>query len=210
MLVSRGYAQTEPTATPPSPAARLAVNPLTGLVTTSAANYRPLTGRERWKLYFKQSYFSAGAYIGPAATALIDQASGEPPEWGGGFEGYGRRLASRLGTGVIQGTVQAPFAAMMKYDVRYIASDKPGFKRRLGHAVIYSFLTYNKEGRPRVNFPNLGAYYAASAISTSWQPGDHDVASDTLRDGSVGIGLSVAVNIIQEFWPDVMRKLQRN
>ena len=29
---------------------RLAVNPVTGVVTTAAANYRPLTGRERWKL----------------------------------------------------------------------------------------------------------------------------------------------------------------
>jgi hypothetical protein len=216
MLCSRGYGQTPaPEAAPPHSSARqeekprLTVNPLTGLVTASSKDYHPLTAQERWKLYFKQNYWSAGAYIGPVASALIyDQARGQPPEWGGGFEGYGRRLASRLGTGAIQGSIQAPVAALMKYDVRYIGSGESGFKKRLGHAVAYSFLTYNQKGRPRVNFPNIGAYYAASAISTSWQPGNQKVASYALRDGSVTLAFGVVVNVVQEFWPDVMHRLR--
>lgn len=215
MLCSQGYGQTSAPAAPPPTSApqeekpRLAVNPVTGLVTASSKHYRPLTGPERWKLYFKQNYWSAGAYIGPVASALIyDQARGQPPEWGGGFAGYGRRLASRLGTGAIQGTIQAPVAALMNYDVRYIESGDQGFKKRLGHAIAYSFLTYNKNGRPRVNFPNLGAYYAASAISTSWQPGNQNVASYALKDGTATMALSVVVNVIQEFWPDVMHRLR--
>ena len=82
------------------------VNPLTGLVTVSSVNYRPLSLNERWVLYWKQNYFSAGAYAGPVLTAvLLDQASGTPAQWGGGVEGYGRRLASRLGEADLQGTV---------------------------------------------------------------------------------------------------------
>ncbi len=168
-----------------------------------------MTGKERWKLYFKQNYFSFGAYVGPFASALLyDQARGEPPEWGGGFEGYGRRVASRVGISIIQGSIQAPVAALMKYDVRYISSDQKVFGKRLKHAVAYSFLTYNNGGRPRVNVPNLGAYFAASAISTAWQPGNQNVASYAAKDASVAIGFGVAINVVQEFWPDVMRKLR--
>ena len=44
---------------------RLKVNPETGLAGASEANYSPLTGSERWKLYFKMNYWSVGAYFGP-------------------------------------------------------------------------------------------------------------------------------------------------
>src|SRR5438046_1501665 len=55
--------------------ARLAVNPVTGVATSSGAGYEPLTGKERWKLYWKQNYLSMGAYFGPLFTALVlDQA----------------------------------------------------------------------------------------------------------------------------------------
>jgi hypothetical protein len=81
------------------------VNPLTGLVSVSSANYRPLSLNERWVLYWKQNYLSAGAYAGPVLTAvLLDQASGTPAQWGGGVEGFGRRLASRLGGAILQGS----------------------------------------------------------------------------------------------------------
>lgn len=169
---------------------RLAVNPVTGVVTTAAANYRPLTGRERWKLYWKQNYFSIGAYFGPVFTALVlDQATGSPPQWGGGLDGYGRRLASRTGSAIIQGTVQAPLAAILHEDVRY--------------------LTFNDQGHPTPNTANLGAYYASTAVTTLWLPGKYNVARYTLANSTEQIALTVPVNVLQEFWPEVTHKVLR-
>src|SRR5437899_150074 len=63
----------------PSPIDPLAVNPLTGLASASAINYHPLTGKERWQLYWTQNYWSVGAYVGPVLSALVfDQATGSP------------------------------------------------------------------------------------------------------------------------------------
>ena len=189
---------------------RLAVNPVTGVVTTAAANYRPLTGRERWKLYWKQNYFSIGAYFGPVFTALVlDQATGSPPQWGGGLEGYGRRLASRTGSAIIQGTVQAPLAAILHEDVRYVASNDRRAKRRALHAVAYSFLTFNDQGHPTPNIANLGAYYASTAVTTLWLPGKYNVARYTLANSTEQIALTVPVNLLQEFWPEVTHKVLR-
>jgi hypothetical protein len=186
------------------------VNPVTGLVSASAANYQPLTGSQRVKLYFKQNYWSVGAYFGPFAAALIlDQSTGSPAQWGGGFSGYGKRVASRFGTGIVQGTVQAPVAAVLHEDVRYIVSKQQGLKRRAWHAVVYSFLTYNTHGQPTVNIANISSYYAASAVSTLWLPGYYNVGRYALIDGSESLGLSIPVNILQEFWPEIRHYVLR-
>lgn len=182
------------------------MNPLTGQASASGSDYKPLTGEERWKLYFKQNYWSVGAYMGPLAAALVlDQATGDPKEWGGGFPGYGRRLASRVGGAIIQGTFQAPVAALLKDDTRYIISNQHGFKRRARHALAYGFLTYNNQGHPTLNIANLGGYYAASAATTLWLPGRRNASLYTLSDGSQQVGLNALVNLIQEYWPEIHR-----
>jgi hypothetical protein len=46
----------------------------------------------------KQNYASWGAYVGSFWSALVfDQSTGNPKEYGGGFPGYGRRVALRFG-----------------------------------------------------------------------------------------------------------------
>jgi hypothetical protein len=188
--------------------ARLAVNPVTGLVSTPTVNFRPLMGRERWKLYWKQNYFSVGAYFGPVFTALVlDQSTGSPPQWGGGFHGYGLRVASRTGSAVVQGTVQAPLAALLHEDVRYVASKDRRSKQRALHAVKYSFLTFNSQGHPTPNVANLAATFAATAISGLWLPGKYAGARYTLTNSTEQIALALPVNIMQEFWPEVVHKV---
>jgi hypothetical protein len=182
----------------------LSVNPVTGMVSASEANYEPLSGKERVKIYFKMNYGSVGAYFGPFFTALVlDQATGSPAQWGGGFAGYGRRVASRLGTAILQGTFQAPVAALLHEDVRYIASSQHGAKRRAWHAVKYSFLTYNTHGQATLNVANLSSYYAATAISTAWLPSHNNLATYTLSNATEQVGLSIPINLLQEFWPEI-------
>ncbi len=194
----------------PQPAAgesdkeRLAVNPVTGITIVSAANYVPLTGTERWKLYWKQNYFSVGAYFGPVLASLVlDQAVNSPPEWGAGFAGYERRLASRTGNAVIQGTAQAAMAAILHEDVRYIPGERERGARRALHAIEYTFLTYNRRGHPTPNIANVGAYFASTAVSTTWQPRKDSVAAYTLTNTGAQIALAAAVNVLQEFWPEL-------
>ena len=186
------------------------VNPVTGLVSASAVNYQPLTGAQRVRLYFKQNFWSVGAYFGPfAAALLLDQTTDSPSQWGGGFSGYGKRVASRFAAGIVQGTVQAPVAAVLHEDVRYIVSKKHGVKRRTWHAVVYSFATYNNHGQPTANIANITSYYAASAVSATWLPGYYNVGRYALIDGSESLGLSIPINILQEFWPEVRRYVFR-
>jgi hypothetical protein len=188
----------------------LKVNPVTGVIGTSASGYTPLTGSERLEVYFKMNYGSIGSYFGPVMSALLlDQATGSPYRWGGGFRGYGRRVSSRVGNAMLQGTIQAPVAAVLHEDVRYIASSQHSFQRRAVHAAIYSFFTYNGEGHPTPNVANLAAYYASTAVSTAWLPGIRNLAKYTLSNSTEQLALSVPINLLQEFWPEVRRHVLR-
>jgi len=186
------------------------VNPLTGLAVASQGNYTPLTLDERWKLYLKMTYASAGPYLSPVVNSLLlDQANGTPRQWGGGWPGFGRRLASRAGNAVLQGTFQAPLAAILHEDVRYIPTSQHSFQRRALHAILYSFLTYNDKGHPTLNIANLTAFYASTAVTTSWLPGIGNAAKYTFSNASEQIALSFPLNVVQEFWPEIRHYIFR-
>jgi hypothetical protein len=110
---------------------------------------------------------------------------------------------------IVQGTFQASTAAALHEDVRYISSAPTGFKSRALHAIKYSFLTYDSEGHPTLNIANLSSYYGAAAVSAAWVPGRKNVATYTLTSGTEQIGLSVPINLLQEFWPDIRHKVLR-
>ena len=209
-----GSASRDPSVAPSNPPAAntnpLGVNPITGLGTASAANYHPLTGEQRWHLYWKQNYASPGAYFGPVFTALVlDQSTNSPREWGGGWPGFGRRLGSRTAMAMTQGTIQASLAAVLDGDVRYIASADTGFGGRLLHAVKFSFFTYNSRGQARLNIANLTSIYATTAISTAWVPIQGSGAKYTFTNGTAQIALSIPINMVQEFWPEIRTKVFR-
>ncbi len=189
---------------------RLAINPVTGLAGASELNFSPLTGSERWKLYFNMTYCSAGTYLGPVMTALLlDQTSGTPREWGGGWPGFGRRVVSRAGTATLQSSFQAPLAALLHEDVRYISSSQHSLKRRAAHAVLYSFLTYNAQGHPTLNLASISSFYASTAVSTIWLPSIRNAARYTFSNASEQIALGFPLNVVQEFWPEIQRHVLR-
>lgn len=192
----------------------LAVNPFTGLTSVSASDYVPLTGAQIWKLYFRQTYTTVGAYFGPAFSALVDQATTQPRQWGGGAGGFGKRLASRVASGdVIQNSFQYPLSVALKEDVRYISSDQSGTGHRFLHAMVYTVITYNYHGHPTPNVAGISCDYFAAALSSFWLPGNHRIVHYTFVNGSEGLAVGVPVNVVQEFWPqitEISRKLFRH
>ena len=101
-------------------------------------------------------------------------------------------------------------AALLKEDARYIASGQHGFRRRLGHAVLYCFLICNTHGRPTSNAANIPGYNGATDISALWVPAErHKALRYALSNGSESLELSVPVSALQEFWPDISHKVLR-
>jgi len=107
LAVSPGIAQTAADKYPenptlqvnvPSKTARLERLPIEWII----GPYIPVQGQletlsnaQRGQIYVRQTFLTAGSYVARAFSAGLDQARGEPRDWGGGSVGYGKRYAAR-------------------------------------------------------------------------------------------------------------------
>ncbi len=185
------------------------VNIFTGIGNVSQKDYVPLNGRERLRYYFNQNFISVGAFLGPVLSSGIDQVGSQPPEWGGGVQGYGKRLASRLGTGIVQGSVQSAGCALFGEEPRYIRSSDERMTHRIAHAFLFSLITYNNQGKIRPALPTLASYYVSTMATDAWLPARYNIIGDGVRDGNRQVILAGLANQFQEFWPEIKRYILR-
>lgn len=195
---------------PASPAPeKVDIDPFLAIGVVDADKFKPLTGSQRWKLYAKSTFFSPGVAFGTLFPALGDQAGGNPPEWGGGMAGFGRRVASRFGARTVTETFQHGGAAILGQDPRYIRSSKKGFLNRTGHALAFVFVTYNNEGKIRPAFAKVGGIYGGAFTQIAWMPDRFNIRGDGVRFGNVGMAVQLLNNFILEFGPDLKRIFRR-
>lgn len=165
----------------------------------------PLSNRERGKIYFRQTFLTAGSYIARGFSAGLDQASGSPHEWGGGFAGYGKRYAARYGQFVVQNSIVSGGNALLGYEPRYDFCRCDGFWPRTRHAISRNFVAYNLteiELRPQV--PTYTGAFAAGVLYNEWLPGNHNI----WRGGAISVlsqaGIGSGYNFVSEFSLDIL------
>jgi hypothetical protein len=169
---------------------------------------QPLNTGERGQIYVRQTFLTAGSYAARMFSAGLDQARGEPYQWGGGMAGYGRRYAARYGEFVVQNTFVAAGNALLGYEPRYDFCRCRGFWPRTGHAVSRSFVAYNRtEQELRPQIPTYAGAFGAGMLYSSWLPQRHDVwkggAYSLLSQAAIGS----AYNVVSEFSLDILHKL---
>lgn len=180
--------------------------PAAGTILTTA-NYKTLTGEQRWHRYWKGTMLAPGLYIGSVVGASLGQIGNAPPEWGQGVEGYAKRSANDVGSFAIQETILQGGSALLGYDPRYIHCDCRGFARRTGHAILWSFVTKNREGKTRVDLPTLAGAYGSGMLSVYWYPARFNPLTDGVRFGTQQVGYDVGVDVLREFSPEILRLL---
>ncbi len=163
--------------------------------------FQPLTGEQRWGLYWRQTYFMPGALFRTAVPALFEHLDDEPPQWGQGMEGYAKRFGNRLARSAIRDTVRAGTAAALGYDVRYVKCDCKGAFPRVGHALLWNFVTLNRNGKTVLDVPRVAGSFSSEFIGNTWMPAGYNSAGDALRSGGVQLAFGSVFNIIREFAP---------
>lgn len=167
----------------------------------------PMTPDNRRRLFERQSYTTPGIYLKSGFLGLLDQAKGDPAEWGGGMQGYGQRVASRYGQILVQNSLSSVGNALLQYDPRYDRCRCSGLWPRTRHAFLRNFVTYNRtEQELRPQFALYGAAFGAGMISSTWKPraevweqGAHGVLTQAL--------FGLLTNWVGEFSPEISRVL---
>ena len=104
-----------------------------------------LTFRDRVGIY-RQTLIRPYSLVGPAFGAGIGQAENEPPGWGQGAEGYGKRFAAGMARQTISETIRFGVAAADGEDPRYHLSGETGFWPRTKHVFVETFTSETAGG----------------------------------------------------------------
>lgn len=132
-----------------------------------------------------------------AFSSGIRQWRAEPPEWGGGMAGYGRRYASSYTFKAAQNVFEFGLGAAFRDDPRYRRSERTG-AGRVRDAVLHSL-------RPA----HVGSYTGAGLLTTAWYPDSRNSIGRGFARAGIGLGFSIGRNVFREFWPDIKRRVFR-
>jgi hypothetical protein len=207
---SQTGAQAPPPSSRQDAGQQINVNWLYGAYLPKEVPLESLNGHQRVKLWIRATFTTYGIYIKTALFSISDQARDSPPEWGGGWAGFGKRVASRQGQFVIQNSLGALGDGLLGYEPRYNRCQCNGFWSRTGHAVARNFITYDRtETKIRPRIPLYVAAFAAGVIADTWMP-HHDWLAAGGHSALTQVGFGIAANFVGEFWPEVQRVLKRN
>ena len=149
------------------------------------------------------------AWLGSGAGAAIEQWRLDPPEWGGGAAGFGRRYASVHGYLAAREAFAFALGAALREDPRYPRSRSTGFGARARDAVVNSLVVRTDGGRRTFNFALAGSQVGAGLLTNTWYPDGDNSVGDGLTRAGIGFGFAVFRNVVREFWPDVKRAVFR-
>jgi hypothetical protein len=132
--------------------------------------------------------------------AGIDQLRDNPPEWGKGWSGYGKRLASNVGEFVIQETVTDILAAAMDRPLDYQRCRCSGTGRRLRWVAMSAVTDPTPDRRHHsLAVPRILGAFAGSFAQASWRPNTGSRTSDALVNGATSLLIGAGINAFYEF-----------
>jgi hypothetical protein len=181
---------------------------LGALAPCSAQTYIPITNSERFSLFVKRS-------VGPVSIGKNILQSGlktrlhMPKEWDRGWNGFGHRFGSTLVKSSSGNAVEMAVSFVVKDDTRYFRSEKVGAGKRIKHAVHSTFTTRTQDGGNMPAYSRFSGIVAGSFIVNPMMPAGHDKWDNAVKRSVTTIGLRAMWNVLNEFYPDIRKKLRR-
>jgi hypothetical protein len=165
--------------------------------TTSSSYTRP-TAKKRFSRY-------VNSMVGPFSLARQVAASGiatwrnSPEEWGGQWEGFGKRLASNFGKNVIKQTTIYGLDEALKLDSGYYRATGKSTGAKIRNALISPVTARTPSGKRTIGIPRIAGTYAGNIIAReAWYPDRYDW-KDAMRNGTISLGIGAAFNLFKEF-----------
>lgn len=163
------------------------------------------TPKERWRVWWRGIAASPGSYIRATASAGFGQLGNTPQQYGQGWDAYGKRVGLNFATYGLQDSASQGLAAAAGYEMRYIQCSCTKTLPRIGHALMYNFVTYNRHGKKVLNWPSIVGGYSAGMLSSSFTPGQKWSAGG-IRSGNNGLYFGFVGSLLQEFTPSSLFK----
>ncbi len=168
-----------------------------------APSYVPLTTRQKFDRFLRYSH-SGGFAFDVLSDSLYSQATGAYPRFGGGMEGYGKRLGASV-AGAEAGAFFSGFLfpTLLHQDPRYFPSRQYDISQRLAYAASRVIIGRSDSGRNVFNSSLILSQFVQSALSNAYIPYRNETVPGTVENALANLGGIAEWNILTEFWPDI-------
>jgi hypothetical protein len=199
--VNRPDRYTSVEATAPSTARKLS---------PSERPYVPLSAKQKFSR-FSHSLYSPYTLFNGAYDATWAQANGDNYAYGGGMQGWGKRLGAAYATTASHqffGTFLFP--TLLRQDPRYFAMYHGSVWKRFVHAVSRTALTKADSGETQIDVSGFLAMAASETIQNTWLPPGQRSLDKTLNRMLGSVQGTATSYVLREFTPDIVRIFKRH
>jgi len=182
---------------------------LVGTRVPRSLDWSPPSSHERWRVWRLGIAASPGSYIRAAVSSGRNHLSNNPRDYGQGWGAFGQRYGNSFLTFSLQDTASQGLAAAAGYEMRYIQCKCTRVLSRIGHAMLFNFVTYNHEGKKVFNWPSIAGGYAMGMLSTTYTP-NQKWSAQGLQSGNSAIYFGFASSLLQEFAPSKLFSRRKN
>jgi hypothetical protein len=186
-------------ATPPEPAS--AIGPQ-----FENAPYEPITDHQRFDWFLDETLGPAHLLAG-AFTAGLGTARDTPPEYGGTWEGFGKRFAVREAGVSLSNATEAGLGSLWGEDPRYFRVPNETFGHRVRSVVTQTFLAKRGDGTFQFAYARYAGISGSNFLSNAWRPKSEADTEHALFRTGWGFAGRMASNAYDEFWPDVKQRV---
>jgi hypothetical protein len=172
--------------------------------------YVPLSRRCKFELVMRQTY-SPYTFASAAFDATWAQMSAQWPQYGGGMQGWGKRLGATLADVESRRFIQTfVLASVLHEDPRYFPSGKNGPVARAWYAATRVLITRDDYGRNVFNQAEfLGASFTSS-LQDAYYPRPDRTFGATMDRFLGSLSSDATTNILKEFTPDLKRLFHKH
>ncbi|HMO80789.1 MAG TPA: hypothetical protein PKD24_08350 [Pyrinomonadaceae bacterium] len=157
------------------------------------------TAAERRSRYV-QSAFGPVAITRYATVAGVLTARNAPQEWGGTWEGFGRRFVSNAAEGIIKQSVRFGLDEALDTDSTFYLSRNRRPIARARNAVFSSVTSRDRNGRRVFGLPKIAGHLTANIASAElWYPQRYTYRHG-LKGAAISLAVDMGVNLFREFF----------
>jgi hypothetical protein len=172
------------------------------------SGYEPLSVREKWKLFARESFdpfTGASALMG----AAFSQRGNNHPKYGNGGQAYAQRVGAAIGDFTSQNLFSAAvLASVLHQDPRYFRKGpSKGIVTRIGYSASRIVIANQDSGRLAFNASGVLGMGLGIAASNLYYPAGS--RSGAVMRGRISTSLMGGVigNLLAEFWPDIRTRV---
>ena len=202
--LAKSYVSTAPS-TGPQPEVSDCTTKLPAYSPDTSSTYIHLSTHCKFEIFLKQTY-SPYTFASALYSATWGQMMAQWPQYGGGMQGWGKRLGATLADTesrrFIQGYV---FSSAFHQDPRYFPSRKKPLIDRAWYAATRVLVTRGDFGQSELNSSELLGAFSTSSLQNLYYPVQYRTFGGTMNRFLGALSSDAVSNVLHEFTPDMKR-----